>query len=84
MLPVYAACEAHALGRGPDPSPQVERLTRALRAGRLPPASRVDEMVTRPKSGGKHITQHESSIRAPHVLVPSMVRRQRPVPRTRE
>jgi xylulokinase len=30
MLPIYAACEAHALGRGPDPSPQVERFTRTL------------------------------------------------------
>jgi len=25
LLPVYAACEAHALGRGPDPAPLIER-----------------------------------------------------------
>jgi sugar (pentulose or hexulose) kinase len=25
LLPAYAACEAHALGRGPDPSPLLER-----------------------------------------------------------
>lgn len=30
MLPVYAACEAHALGQGPEPSPHVERFTRTL------------------------------------------------------
>jgi xylulokinase len=29
MLPVYAACEAHALGRGPEPWAHVERFTRA-------------------------------------------------------
>jgi xylulokinase len=25
MLPIYEACEAHALGRGPDPTPALER-----------------------------------------------------------
>jgi len=25
LMPVYAACEAHALGRGPDPAPLIER-----------------------------------------------------------
>jgi len=32
LKPVYAACEAHALGRGPDPTPLVE----AFRSGRDP------------------------------------------------
>jgi len=26
LLPIYEACEAHALGRGPDPTPALERL----------------------------------------------------------
>jgi xylulokinase len=26
LLPVYAACEAHALGRGPDPAPLLDRV----------------------------------------------------------
>jgi xylulokinase len=30
MLPVYAACEAHALGRGPDPVQHIGRFTRTL------------------------------------------------------
>ena len=30
MLPVYGACEAHALGLGPDPGPHVERFMRAV------------------------------------------------------
>jgi hypothetical protein len=25
LMTVYAACEAHALGRGPDPVPEIER-----------------------------------------------------------
>jgi xylulokinase len=29
MLPVYAACEAHARGQGPDPRQQVERFARS-------------------------------------------------------
>jgi xylulokinase len=29
MLEVYAACEAHALGRGPDPTPLLDRLARS-------------------------------------------------------
>jgi len=28
LMPVYAACEAHALGRGPDPGPLIERFRR--------------------------------------------------------
>jgi len=28
LVPVYAACEAHARGRGPDPRPLLERFTR--------------------------------------------------------
>jgi hypothetical protein len=28
LMPVYAACEAHALGRGPDPAPLIERFRR--------------------------------------------------------
>jgi sugar (pentulose or hexulose) kinase len=28
MMPVYAACEAHALGRGPNPSELVEQFAR--------------------------------------------------------
>jgi xylulokinase len=32
MLPVYAACEAHALGRGPDPREVVERFSIGLAA----------------------------------------------------
>jgi xylulokinase len=28
MMPVYAACEAHALGRGPDPRELVDRFAR--------------------------------------------------------
>jgi len=30
MLPVYAACEAHALGQGPDPREQIDQLARAI------------------------------------------------------
>jgi xylulokinase len=30
MLPVYAACEVHALGQGPDPRQHVERFVRAV------------------------------------------------------
>ncbi len=29
FLPIYEACEAHALGRGPDPTPALERFARA-------------------------------------------------------
>jgi xylulokinase len=29
FLPIYEACEAHALGRGPDPTPALQRFTRA-------------------------------------------------------
>jgi xylulokinase len=29
MLKIYAACEAHALGRGPDPSPMLDRIAAA-------------------------------------------------------
>ena len=28
LMPVYSACEAHALGRGPDPGPLIERFRR--------------------------------------------------------
>jgi xylulokinase len=28
MMPIYEACEAHALGRGPDPTPALERFAR--------------------------------------------------------
>jgi xylulokinase len=28
LLPIYEACEAHALGRGPDPTPALERFAR--------------------------------------------------------
>lgn len=28
LLPIYAACEAHALGEGPDPTPLIERFQR--------------------------------------------------------
>jgi len=27
-MPIYEACEAHALGRGPDPTPALERFAR--------------------------------------------------------
>jgi xylulokinase len=30
MLPVYAACEAHALGQGPDPRQHIERFARTV------------------------------------------------------
>jgi xylulokinase len=29
LLPIYEACEAHALGRGPDPTPALERFSRS-------------------------------------------------------
>jgi xylulokinase len=29
FLPIYEACEAHALGRGPDPTPALQRFTRS-------------------------------------------------------
>ena len=29
LLPIYEACEAHALGHGPDPTPALERFARA-------------------------------------------------------
>ena len=29
LLPIYEACEAHALGRGPDPTPALERFAKA-------------------------------------------------------
>jgi xylulokinase len=29
LIPIYEACEAHALGRGPDPTPALERFARA-------------------------------------------------------
>jgi xylulokinase len=34
LLPVYAACEAHALGRGPDPAGLLVRFASAFREGR--------------------------------------------------
>jgi xylulokinase len=29
LMPIYEACEAHALGNGPDPTPALERFARA-------------------------------------------------------
>jgi xylulokinase len=33
MLEIYAACEAHALGRGPDPAPLLDRLASRMAQG---------------------------------------------------